>query len=72
MHVYLHSGGEAFTTAGKLVSSLRPSHSWRRTTFRPYEGTYVREDIAAVAVVDAEGGPAAPQQYIEAGACVCL
>lgn len=41
------AGGQAFTTGGKLISSCPARTSWRRSSYRPYQGTYVRADIAA-------------------------
>jgi hypothetical protein len=40
------AGAEAFTTAGKVITSLGPRHSWKRTSYKASEGLYVREQIA--------------------------
>jgi hypothetical protein len=69
------AGYEAFTTDGKVISSLQHHSSWKRTSYRPYEGTYVRSSIAAAVGPK----PAEPCQAERAGAaglsgmvCVCV
>jgi hypothetical protein len=39
------AGAEAFTTCGKLIRSLRPQAKWRRSSFRPQDGMWVRQDV---------------------------
>ena len=61
------AGGEAFTTGGKIISSLGPCHTWRRVSFKPHEGSYVQQDLAAALELKppeaAAGDSAAPSLH---------
>jgi hypothetical protein len=38
------AGAEAFTTSGKVIRSLKPQPKWHHSSFRPQDGTYVRQE----------------------------
>jgi hypothetical protein len=42
------AGGQAFTTGGKVITSLSSSpETWPRSSYKPQEGMYVRNDTPA-------------------------
>jgi hypothetical protein len=40
------AGGDGFTTGGKMVKIITQTSDWKRTSYMPYVGTYVKQDTA--------------------------
>lgn len=66
------AGAEAFTTAGKVINSLAPRHSWKRTSYTPREGMYVREEIAKAMELSQDAANDKEGEYVGFHMCFAL